>query len=173
MQTSLDHYQIKFKENQHLFFLLLKKNVTVSVHTHTHTHTHARARAEYRFFHTFHRNLPIIQESVLLQMLKLVGFKPKGEKSELEPVQDIQFLGVRLRLDQGRALLKDSKTVGSSTDHSPQFSAPPVHVWDSEAQSSDGGCSITNLAGVDVHVNFSAVSLAEQRLSKILSHSKQ
>ena len=33
----------------------------------------------------------------------LVGFKLNKAKSELDPVQDIQFLGLRLHLNQGRA----------------------------------------------------------------------
>ena len=39
----------------------------------------------------------------------MVGLKLDKATSELEPVQDIQFLGLRLRLDQGRASLPISK----------------------------------------------------------------
>ena len=39
----------------------------------------------------------------------MVGLKLNKAKSELEPVQDIQFLGLRFRLDQGRASLPISK----------------------------------------------------------------
>ena len=39
----------------------------------------------------------------------MVGLKLDEATSELEPVQDIQFLGLRLRLDEGRASLPISK----------------------------------------------------------------
>ena len=39
----------------------------------------------------------------------MVGLKINKAKSELEPVQDIQFLGLRLRLGQGSASLPISK----------------------------------------------------------------
>ena len=39
----------------------------------------------------------------------MVGLKLNEAKSELEPVQDIQFLGLQLCLDQGRASLPISK----------------------------------------------------------------
>ena len=39
----------------------------------------------------------------------MVGLKLNEAKSELEPVQDIQFLGLRLHLDQGRTSLPMSK----------------------------------------------------------------
>ena len=39
-------------------------------------------------------------QSPLLKTLDLVGLKLNKAKSELDPVQDIQFLGLRLRLDQ-------------------------------------------------------------------------
>ena len=48
-------------------------------------------------------------QSQLLNTLDLVGLKLNEAKSELEPVQDIQFLGLQLCLDQGRASLPVSK----------------------------------------------------------------
>ena len=48
----------------------------------------------------------ICHQSQLLKTLDLVGFKLTEGKSELDPVQDIQFLGLRLCLDQGRASLR-------------------------------------------------------------------
>ena len=42
-------------------------------------------------------------------MLDLVGFVLNGKKSELDLTQDIQFLGIRLRLDLGEASLPESK----------------------------------------------------------------
>ena len=43
----------------------------------------------------------IHHQSQFLNSLIMVGLKLNKAKSELEPVQDIQFLGPRLRLDQG------------------------------------------------------------------------
>ena len=45
-------------------------------------------------------------------MLEMVGFKLNVEKSELEPVQDIHFHIVWLRLDQGRGLIPRFKGSG-------------------------------------------------------------
>ena len=45
----------------------------------------------------------------LLTMLRMVGFKLNIVKSELKPVKDIQFLGIQLHVDLGRAILPDSK----------------------------------------------------------------
>ena len=61
-------------------------------------------------------------KTVLLQMIELVWFKLKVLKTQLEPVQDIQFLEIQLCLNQGRALLPDSKAgkiseVVSPVDH--------------------------------------------------------
>ena len=47
--------------------------------------------------------------SQLLIRLNMVGLRLNKAKSELEPVQDIQFLGLRLHLDQGRASFPVSK----------------------------------------------------------------
>ena len=53
----------------------------------------------------------LLQHQVqLLKMLDLVGFILNRKKSELDLVQDIQFLGNRLRLDLGQALLPESKS---------------------------------------------------------------
>ena len=45
----------------------------------------------------------------VLETLDLVGFVLNEKKSELDLVQDIQFLGIRLCLDLGVALLPESK----------------------------------------------------------------
>ena len=45
----------------------------------------------------------------------MVGLNLNKAKSELGPVQDIQFIGLRLRLDQGRASLPVSKTRDNCT----------------------------------------------------------
>ena len=50
-------------------------------------------------------------QSQLLQILNMVGLKLNEAKSELEPVQDIQYLVLRLHLDQRRASLPVSKHV--------------------------------------------------------------
>ena len=48
-------------------------------------------------------------QSQLLRTLNMVGLMLNEAKSELEPVQNIQFLGLRLHLDQGRASLPISE----------------------------------------------------------------
>ena len=45
-----------------------------------------------------------------MNTLDLVGFVLNRKKSELDLTQDIQFLGIRLRLDLGEASLPESKT---------------------------------------------------------------
>ena len=50
----------------------------------------------------------LCHQSQLVNTLNLVGFI-LNEKSELDLVQDIQFLSIHLRLDLGRALLTESK----------------------------------------------------------------
>ena len=55
------------------------------------------------------RQVLLRQQSQLLHILDMVGPSLNKAKSELEPVQNIQFLGLRLRLDQGRASLPISK----------------------------------------------------------------
>ena len=49
-------------------------------------------------------------QSQLQNALDLIGLKLNEAKSELDPFQNIQFLGLRLRLDQGRASLPISKS---------------------------------------------------------------
>ena len=57
-----------------------------------------------------HRQILLCHQSQLVNTLNIVlGLKLNEGKSELEPVQDIQFLGPQLRLDQGRASLPISK----------------------------------------------------------------
>ena len=51
----------------------------------------------------------LCNQSQLLKTLDLVDLKLNEEKSELDIVQEIQFLRLRLRLDQGRASLPESK----------------------------------------------------------------
>ena len=48
-------------------------------------------------------------QAQLLETLDLVGFILNRKKSELDLVQDIQFLRIRLCLDSGEALLPESK----------------------------------------------------------------
>ena len=48
-------------------------------------------------------------QSQLINIPNIVGLRLNEAKSELEPVQDIQFLGLRLHLDQGRTSLPVSK----------------------------------------------------------------
>ena len=48
-------------------------------------------------------------DSQLLNMLDLVGFILNQKKSELDLTQDLQFLGIHLPLDLGKALLPESK----------------------------------------------------------------
>ena len=63
---------------------------------------------EWLVHHPDHQFL-LFHHTILLQTLDLVVFKLNVHKSELEPVQDMQFLGVQLFLDLGRAVLPDSK----------------------------------------------------------------
>ena len=56
-----------------------------------------------------HRQVLLHHQSQLLNILNMVGLRLNEAKSELEPVQDIQFLGLPLVLDQGRASLPVSK----------------------------------------------------------------
>ena len=55
------------------------------------------------------RQVLLRHQAQLLETLDLVGFILNRKKSELELVQDIQFLRIRLRLDLGEALLPESK----------------------------------------------------------------
>ena len=48
-------------------------------------------------------------QAQLINTLDLVGFILNRKKSELDLTQDLQFLGIRLRLDIGKALLPDFK----------------------------------------------------------------
>ena len=48
-------------------------------------------------------------QAQLISTLDLVGFILNRRKSELDLVQDLQFLGIRLRLDLGEASLPESK----------------------------------------------------------------
>ena len=48
-------------------------------------------------------------QALLIDTLDLVGFILNRKKSELDLTQDLQFLGIRLRLDLGEALLPESK----------------------------------------------------------------
>ena len=55
------------------------------------------------------RQVLLRHQSQLLNILNMVGLRLNEAKSELEPAQDIQFVGLRLLLDQGRASLPVSK----------------------------------------------------------------
>ena len=58
-----------------------------------------------------HPDRQILQphQALLIDTLDLVGFILNQKKSELDLTQDLQFLGIHLRLDLGRALLPESK----------------------------------------------------------------
>ena len=55
------------------------------------------------------RRILLRHQALLLDTLDLVGFILNRKKSELDLTQDLQFLGIHLRLDLGRALLPESK----------------------------------------------------------------
>ena len=55
------------------------------------------------------RQVLLQHQAQLLSTLDLVGFILNRKKSELDLVQDLQFLGIRLRLDLGEASLPESK----------------------------------------------------------------
>ena len=59
--------------------------------------------------HPDHQVLLQYNQAQLLDKLDLVGFILNRKKSELDLVQDIQFLGIRLRLDSGEAFLPEPK----------------------------------------------------------------
>ena len=51
------------------------------------------------------RQILLRHQALLIDTLDLVGFILNRKKSELDLTQDLQFLGIHLRLDLGRALL--------------------------------------------------------------------
>ena len=55
------------------------------------------------------RQVQIRLQAQLINTLDLVGFILNRKKSELDLTQDLQFLGIRLRLDLGEASLPESK----------------------------------------------------------------
>ena len=55
------------------------------------------------------RKVLLRHQAPLMNMLDLVGFVLNRKKSELDLTQDLQFLGIRLRLDVGEASLPESK----------------------------------------------------------------
>ena len=55
------------------------------------------------------RQILLRHQALLIDTLDLVGFILNRKKSELNLTQDLQFLGIHLRLDLGRALLPESK----------------------------------------------------------------
>ena len=55
------------------------------------------------------RQVLLLHQALLLDTLDLVGFILNRKKSELDLTQDLQFLGIHLRLDLGKALLLESK----------------------------------------------------------------
>ena len=55
------------------------------------------------------RQVLLQHQAQLINTLDLVGFILNRRKSELDLTQDLQFLGIRLRLDIGKALLPESK----------------------------------------------------------------
>ena len=60
--------------------------------------------------HHPNRKVLLLHQAQLINMLDLVGFVLNRKKSELDLTQDLQFLGIRLRLDLGEASLPESKT---------------------------------------------------------------
>ena len=58
--------------------------------------------------HHLDRQVLLRHQALLLDMLDLVGFILNRKKSELDLIQDLQFLGIHLRLDLGKALLPES-----------------------------------------------------------------
>ena len=56
-----------------------------------------------------HRQVLLRHQAQLLDTLDLVSFILNRKKSELDLTQDLQFLGIRLRLDLGEASLPQSK----------------------------------------------------------------
>ena len=55
------------------------------------------------------RQILLRHQALLIDTLDLVGFILNRKKSELDLTQDLQFLGIHLRLDLGRASLPESK----------------------------------------------------------------
>ena len=55
------------------------------------------------------RQILLRHQALLIDTLDLVGFILNRKKSELDLTQDLQFLGIHLRLDLGRSLLPESK----------------------------------------------------------------
>ena len=55
------------------------------------------------------RQILLRHQALLIDTLDLVGFILNRKKSELDLTQDLQFLGIHLRLDIGRASLPESK----------------------------------------------------------------
>ena len=55
------------------------------------------------------RQVLLRHQALLLDTLDLVGFILNRKKSELDLTQDLQFLGIHLRLDLGKTLLLESK----------------------------------------------------------------
>ena len=59
--------------------------------------------------HNPDRQVLLRHQALLLDTLDLVGYILNRKKSELDLTQDLQFLGIHLRLDLGKALLPESK----------------------------------------------------------------
>ena len=59
--------------------------------------------------HHADRQILLRHQALLIDTLDLVGFILNRKKSELDLTQGLQFLGIHLRLDLGRALLPESK----------------------------------------------------------------
>ena len=59
--------------------------------------------------HHLDRTVLLQHQARLMNTLDLVGFVLNRKKSELDLTQDLQFLGIRLRLDLGEASLPESK----------------------------------------------------------------
>ena len=62
-----------------------------------------------RLIHHLDRQVLLQHQAQLINTLDLVGFILYRKKSELHLTQDLQFLGIHLRLDLGEASLPESK----------------------------------------------------------------
>ena len=66
-------------------------------------------------------------QAQLINTLDLVGFILNRKKSELDLTQDLQFLGIRLRLDLGEASLPESK----ACSRTPSILPPNTNLFSS------------------------------------------
>ena len=96
----------------------------------------------------------------------MVGLRLNEAKSELEPVQDIQFLGLPLLLDQGRTSLPVSKAreiwhTSCRISSQKTFSYREVSQFQSEAQDHSDGRGDTHRPLVAVTTMVSTPATTE------------